>query len=435
VTDDFVDAVRNAVGDDDCIVALGGGADSAVLLWAATEALGADRVRAVFVYHGLEGSKMLEEAATAAATTMDVELQVIERIIPEGGNLEARARTARYESIEPLLRKGMVALTGHTADDQAETVLMRLLRGSGTGAISGIPYRRGFLLRPLLDFSRASLRRTAEDLGLPFADDPGNEDRRFVRARIRNMVMPVIESEFGPDAKSAIRRSGSLMAADDALLESAANRIPIVSVQGGFSIPAGPLTAVPEPVASRAVRRLLRNLLDDAPGTRRDIDAVLAVARGAAAVTITGGLQVTPEPPFVTVCEIDLSEPPDEIDISVGRTFTWHGSEYSVSKAAAAPPLIAGGRFTVLGADAVQNRMSVRGFRKGDRIDIDGGSTPVKEILRAAGVPRRVRPYSLVVTVDAKIAALGGARTASWARATRGEPAIIIERDVGREHR
>ncbi|GMQ92692.1 MAG: hypothetical protein BMS9Abin12_0169 [Acidimicrobiia bacterium] len=435
MTGEVVDAVRNAVGDNDCLVALGGGADSAVLLWAATEALGTDRVQAVFVYHGLEGSKMLEEAATAVAATKGVKLQVIERIISEGGNLEARARAARYESIESLLRKGTVALTGHTADDQAETVLMRLLRGSGTGAISGIPFRRGVWLRPLLGVSRASLRRTAEDLGLPFADDPANEDRRFVRARIRHVVMPVIEAECGPDVKSAIRRSASLLAADDALLESAANRIPIVSIQGGFSIPTGPLVAAPEPVASRAVRRLLRNLLDDTPGTRRDVDAVLAVARGAAAVTITGGLQVTPEPPFVTVCEIDVPEPPDGFDIRVGRTFTWHGSEYSVSKVAAAPAFIAGGRFTVLAADAVENRMSVRGLRRGDRIDIENGSTPVKEILRAAGVPRRVRPYSFIVMVDARIAALGGTRTAPWARAKRGETAIIIERDVGRGHR
>ncbi|RLE14143.1 MAG: hypothetical protein DRJ28_06210, partial [Actinobacteria bacterium] len=127
VTDLIVEAVASAVGDSNCLVALGGGADSAVLLWATTEALGAERVHGVFVFHGFEGSNMLRSGATAVAEKIGVAFGVVERIIPDGGNLEARARRARYEAIEAVMADDAIGLTGHTADDQAETVLMRLL--------------------------------------------------------------------------------------------------------------------------------------------------------------------------------------------------------------------------------------------------------------------------------------------------------------------
>jgi hypothetical protein len=94
------------------------------------------------------------------------------------------------------------------------------------------------------------------------------------------------------------------------------------------------------------------------------------------------------------------------------------------------PPAISGGRITVLDAAAVGDGFSIRGFQPGDRIDVTNGSTPVKEVLRVAGVPRRLRPHSPIVTVDGKIAALIGVRVASWARAQRGESGVIIEREV-----
>jgi len=424
-------AVADAVVDDQCLVALGGGADSSVLLWAAVEALGSDRVRSVFVYHGLEGSDDLRSAATAVSDTCGVTCTVIERIVPDGGNLEARARAARYEAIEENLPEGTVALTGHTADDQAETVLMRLLRGSGTGALGGIPSRRGAWRRPLLGISRAELRAAAERLGLPFTDDPANTDRRFMRSRIRHDVMPVIEENFGPDAPARIRRSSRLLAADDAILEAAARKVPIVATVGGVSIPIGPLVSLSQPTASRVVRRALRIMLDEYPGTAADVEVVLSVAHGGGPSTISGALQVVSEPPFVSIFTSDTAPNPEHISLSVGEPFDWFGSTYATDITSHAPPSIAGGRFTVLRHAAVGADLALRGSEPGDRIDIGTGSTPVKEVLRTAGIPARLRPHSLVVTVDAKIAALAGVRVASWARANYGEQAVIIEREVG----
>jgi tRNA(Ile)-lysidine synthase len=429
VKDQILQAVAGAVMDDDCLVALGGGADSAVLLWAAVEALGSERVQSVFVHHDLEGSDALRDSAVSLAQTFGLHCEVIERPVHDGGNLEARARTARYDAIEAAIAQGAVALTGHTADDQAETVLMRIFRGSGTGAASGIPYRRGVWRRPLLLFSRKALREVAIDLSLPFTDDPANSDRRFMRTRIRHAVLPVIEAECGPDAKAQILRSSMLFGADDDLLECEARKIQILSFRGGVSIPIGPLRSLPGPIATRVVRRGLRTALGGYPGSASDVDAVLRTASGGAPVTISDSFLVVREPPYLTVVQQQPPAVVNGFDVGVGEAFTWHGSYYATRRDHAPPPSIGGGRFTLLGEEAVGDEFHVRGFRSGDRIDIGRGTTPVKELLRSAGVPVRVRPYSLIVTVDGKIAALDGVRVASWARPNSGDATIIIERE------
>jgi tRNA(Ile)-lysidine synthase len=425
-----VQAVAAVAEGNDCLVALGGGADSAVLVWAAVEALGPDRVGAVFVYHGLEGSDALRESATAVAAKCGVEVEVIERPIHEGGNLEERARDARYQAIEDRMVPGTIGLTGHTADDQAETVLMRLLRGSGTGALSGIPSRRGVWRRPLLGESRATLRSIAQELALPFSDDPHNSDQRFTRAWIRHAVMPILEQERGPDVRSLIGTSAALLGADDDLLEAEALTVPMYAFNSGISIPIGPLVSASTPIASRVVRRALRKLLDESPGRALDVATVLDVASGAPETTISGSLQVVAEPPFVTILGPEQPEAPDKLAVGVGETFEWGGNTYSTRIEMRPPPAISGGRITVFDARAVRDGFSIRGFQPGDRIDVGNGSAPVKELLRVAGVPPRLRPHSPIVTVDAKIAALIGVRVASWAQAQRGEPGVIIEREV-----
>ncbi|MDK1095968.1 MAG: tRNA lysidine(34) synthetase TilS [Actinomycetota bacterium] len=432
MTDSVVAPVAEALGDRDCLVALGGGADSAVLLWAAAQALGPGHVRGVFVYHGLEGSTELRTAAVEVAETVGVDCSVIERIVPEGGNLEARSRLLRYEALEAAMKEGEVGVTGHTADDQAETSLMRFLGGSGAGAIGGIPHRRGVWRRPLLGVSRATLRAKAEALGLPFTDDPANENRRFMRTRIRHGVLPALEAELGPGVKSRIRRSASLLSADDAFIERAARRIPVLDGDGCVSIPAAPLTTVPVPVASRVVRRALRILLDGHPGGMADVDAVMSVARGGPAVSISDALQVRLEPPFVTMYGSKSADAPPAIEVVIGGSFRWRDAGYTVSIVEQPPPLIPGGRFTVLDAAVVAGVIVIRGVEPGDRIEIDTGSTPVKEVLRAAGVPARTRAHSLVVAIDGRIAAIGGVRVASWARPRHGEQAMVIEREVVR---
>ncbi len=428
--DRLANLVIDGVGEQDCLVALGGGADSAVLLWAAVEALGSRRVRGVFVYQGLESSSALRTAATAVAASVGVRCDVIDGVVPQGGNLEARARTARYAALESLITDREVGLSGHTADDQVETALMRFVRGSGAGAIGGIPPERGVWQRPLLDVSRAELRSKAEELVLPFIDDPDNANPRFVRPRIRHNILPVIESELGPGVKSLIRKSALLLANDDAFIEAESLHIPAIQIVGGISIPTAPLITAPLPVASRAVRRSLRVLLDGDPGTSSDVDAVLFVARGAPSVSLSGALQVVAEPPFVTIHRNEALDIPTSLRVRIGETFAWCGAEYTLESREKAPPLLPGGRFTVLASTALPHVLSIRGVEPGDRIDIEVGSTPVSELLRAAGVPSRERANSLVLEADGRIAAIGTVRVAAWARPRHGERVVVIEREA-----
>lgn len=433
----IVSAVRDAVNDSDCVVALGGGADSAVLLWAACEVLGPERIEAVFVFHDLEGSEMLRDSAGALAAQLRVRLMVIDRPISDGGNLEARARTERYDAMEALLVDGRLGLTGHTADDQAETIVMRMFRGSGSGGLSGIPSARGAWRRPLLDMSRSTLRETAIELHLPFSDDPANEDKRFVRSRVRHIIMPTIERELGPESKSNVARSGALLGADDALLQRQANLVPTVRFPGGVSIPIGAIVSAPRPVASRVVRNALHLLMKDAKSSQNDVDAVLKVANGSKGITISNGFIVTPERPFVTIHATSHStnqltethRGQEEIEIEVGSTFEWFGNEYTVTRHPISGRYRTGGRFTVLSSEAVQPPTSARNLGNGDRIDTGHGSTPLTELLRRTGVPARVRRTSLVVTVSGKVAALGGIRVASWAAPRHGQPAVVIKRE------
>lgn len=429
--DSVLEAVRVAASGDDCLIALGGGADSAVLVWAAVEALGSDRVSSVFVYHGLEGSDDLRDAALAVSRRVGVHCHVIERLVHDGGNLEARARAERYDAIEGVIEAGTVAFTGHTADDQAETVLMRLMSGSGTGALSGIPHRRGVWRRPFLGISREALRSIAVDADLPFFDDPANEDLRFMRARIRHVVMPAVEAECGPRTKDLIRRSSALLAEDDGELEADASKIMITPIADGVSIPLGPMIALSDPLASRVARRALREVFEGDPGSASDVDTVMSVARGSDAKTISGAFQVVREGAFVSIVASDTRMIPAEMMIRIGDSFKWLDAEYSTKVMTRPPPAIAGGRFTLLSEQSVGPTMGVRAVRPGDRIEIDGGATPVKELLRAAGVPKRMRPYSPVTTVDGRIAAVIGVRVAAWARPARDRTVVTIEREVG----
>ncbi len=428
--DSVLEAVREAASDNDCLVALGGGADSAVLVWAAVEALGPDRVTSVFVYHGLEGSDDLRDAALAVSSRVGVYCSVIDRLVDDGGNLEARARAERYDAIEGVVETGTVAFTGHTSDDQAETVVMRLMRGAGTGALSGIPYRRGEWRRPFLGISREALRSIAMDLDLPFFDDPANTDPRFMRARIRHVVIPAIEAECGPRTKDLILRSSALLAADDDELEAVASKISITPIAGGVSIPLGPMIALSDPIASRVARRALREVFEGGQGSASDIDAVLSVARGGDATTISGAFQIVREPPFVSIVGPGDQPIPAELKIRIGESFNWFGVEYSTWATNRPPPSIAGGRFTRLSEKAIGTTLCVRAFHPGDRIEIDVGATPVKEVLRASGVPERMRPYSPVTTVDGRIAAVIGVRVAAWARPARDKTVVTIEREV-----
>jgi tRNA(Ile)-lysidine synthase len=169
---------------------------------------------------------------------------------------EAAAREARYLALDRVAQEtGAAAIVlGHTRDDQAETVLLGLARGSGTRSLAGMPERSGLCLRPLLQVSRAQTLAACAALGLEPWQDPQNSDPAFARARVRHRVLPVLERELGPGVAEALARSARQLRSDADCLDSLAARESERLTTGGPDLPLDELAALPEAIRSRVLR-------------------------------------------------------------------------------------------------------------------------------------------------------------------------------------
>ena len=224
---EVVQAVE-AVADGPMLVACSGGPDSLAL--AAAAAVVGTRtglgVRAAVVDHGLQsGSDDIAAEVVAKLAGLGLDAVVLRVAVDAaGGGVEAGAREARYAALAAEAAPGEVVLLGHTLDDQAETVLLGLARGSGTRSLAGMPFRRDVFVRPLLGVRAATTAAACTELGLTAWLDPHNTDDRFTRARVRHRVLPVLETELGPGVALALARSAELARADADLLDDLAAR-------------------------------------------------------------------------------------------------------------------------------------------------------------------------------------------------------------------
>lgn len=256
----------------DCAVS--GGADSLALLVLACAA--GCRVTAHHVDHGLRPGSASEAAVVGtAAATYGARFRSVRVTVGQGPNLEARARAARWGALPPAVA------TGHTADDQAETVVLNLLRGSGLDGLAGM---RAGPRHPILALRRAETVALCAAVGLAPVHDPSNGDLRLRRNRVRHQVLPLLGAVAERDVGEVLARQCELLAADADLLESLASGIDPSD--------ATTLRAAPAPLARRAVRRWLRDADGHPPGSAA-VERVLAVARGErVACEVGGGLRV-----------------------------------------------------------------------------------------------------------------------------------------------
>jgi tRNA(Ile)-lysidine synthase len=287
------------------LVACSGGADSLALLAATVfEARrGGWHVVGVTVDHGLQ-----EGSAAHAARVVDQmaglgvheTAAVTVRVEPGGQGVEAAAREARYAALEELADRfgARVVLLGHTLDDQAETVLLGLARGSGGRSIAGMRHGFGPFRRPLLALTRAQTEAACAAEGIGFWRDPHNDDPRFTRSRVRHVVMPTLEAELGPGVAAALARTADGLQEDLAALDgwAAALHAELASPDG---LPAGRLAAAPDAVRRR-VLRLAVVAAGSPPGElfRRHVlavDALLTSWRGQAGVDLPGHLRAVRE--------------------------------------------------------------------------------------------------------------------------------------------
>ncbi|HEY3428245.1 MAG TPA: tRNA lysidine(34) synthetase TilS [Acidimicrobiia bacterium] len=271
------------------LVALSGGADSAALA-----AIVADRspTRALHVHHGLPASDQMEGAARSIAANLNLRL-IVERttIVPFS---EVAARNERYRLLERALAEKEWLLTGHTLDDQAETVLGNLMRGAGSGGLRGIPARRGRIVRPFLQVSRSEAREFATLAGLPWLDDPQNEDLSYLRNRIRHWLIPTLEAEFNPRIRAA------LVAAADAFSALEVEEPIGEYADDVWRVANSILWVAGSKRAAAILRSSLRPLFDGYGPDRAEVERVWKVVSGdTTAAELKGGLRVYRDGPWL----------------------------------------------------------------------------------------------------------------------------------------
>ncbi|WP_130906371.1 tRNA lysidine(34) synthetase TilS [Pseudomonas sp. Sample_22] len=210
-------------------IAFSGGLDSTVLLHllvhlAKTESLPA--LSAIHVHHGLQAvADAWPEHCRSVCDALGVPLHVVHVQVQPGASLERAAREARYAAFNQITQANEILLTAQHRDDQAETLLFRLLRGAGVRGLSGMPRQRvlgkGHLLRPLLDVTRAELEAYASENHLSWIEDPSNQDRQYSRNYLRHQVFPVL-SERWPQAMATMARSAGHLSEAQGLLDDLA---------------------------------------------------------------------------------------------------------------------------------------------------------------------------------------------------------------------
>lgn len=257
--------------------AVSGGADSLALLVLAVAAGCAPT--AVHVDHGLRpGSDREARVVASAAARLGTPFRAVTVAVPAGPNLEARARAARYAALPPDV------LTGHTADDRAETVLLHLLRGAGvTGLAALAPGPR----RPVAGLRRTDTERVCALLDLEVVHDPSNQDPAHRRNRVRHELLPLAAAIAGRDLVPVLTRQADLLGELDAWVGEVADGLEPDSAVA--------LASAPLPVARVAVRRWLvaGGVGDGYVVDAAAVERVLAVARGAAVATeVAGGWRV-----------------------------------------------------------------------------------------------------------------------------------------------
>jgi len=257
--------------EGELICAVSGGADSAALLILAAEA--SSTVRAIHVNHGLR-PEVSEEAQKVGmlANKLNVGFEEIKIELTDGPNLEERARDARYRVLPNEV------LTGHTADDQAETVLLQLMRGGSLDALSGMRLSG----HPLLRLRRCDTEAICDLFGYQPIFDPSNKNPRFLRNRVRHEILPLMADVAQRDVAPLFVRAADLARDDRDLLDELASAIDPTDVKA--------LNSAPVPLARRAIRQWLRN---GHPPDLAAVERVLEVARGNSLGTeIAGGKRI-----------------------------------------------------------------------------------------------------------------------------------------------
>ena len=390
------------------LVMVSGGGDSVALLDIAVR-LGAD-VSALHVNYGLRPESGDDEALVRAlCVQLGVPLTVERVQLGNEGNLQERARDARYSLAEGLAVGDYAA--AHTASDQAETILYRLAVSPGSRALHGMSPRRGRLVRPLLSVTREEVREYLRTRGLEWREDPSNADRRFARARVRHDVIEALR-ELSPSAEHTIAETARQLR-DEAEVLGAVVDEALKELGGGPAISLPALLEHPP-----AVRRLVLRALAGRTLSTREVDEVLALGeRGSKSLDLGGGLRAVSEYGTLRITRAADAATPDPVPLSVpGRA---RFGDWEVAARLHGP-----GDVTVTD---LAPELTVRAWRDGDRMRPAGlgGSKSLQDLFTDRKVPRALRHTLPVVESAGEIVWVAGVAVDERFAAAEGAPGAV----------
>jgi tRNA(Ile)-lysidine synthase len=404
------------------LVLLSGGADSVCLLAVAAR-LGAE-VDALHVNYGLRPEadseeRLCRELCGRLEIALTVEGAELRAAGTSGGNLQAEARDVRYALAERHAAGDYAA--AHTATDQAETVLYRLAVSPGRRALLGMDARRGRLVRPLLEATRAETRAFCRAEGLDFADDPSNADLRFARARVRAEVLPALRA-LNPEAERTIAETSRLLRDESGVIDDAVEEA--LDRMGRGAVALDRLRAEPPGLARLVVRRLA----EDAAGgqrslSRRAAESVLGLARGggSGSLDLGGGLRAVVEYGTLRFTAGPQAPAPEPVRLSVPGAARFGDWEVTAR-------LGESGEAT-LSVAALGPVVTVRAWRDGDRLRPAGlgGTKTLQDLFTDAKVPRELRRTLPVLEARGEIAWVAGLAVGEgFAVAEPGEEAVGV---------
>ena len=305
---DAIVAIRNAVkphlarleAGDVLLVAVSGGADSLALAYAILKESGPLAVTAVAVTidHQLQsGSSAQAEKVQKQLKEFGYEKVITEKVVVDSkSGLEAGARDARYQALSACAEKEKATkiFLGHTRDDQAETVLLGLARGSGTRSLSGMAVENGMYIRPLLNITRTETEAACKEIGIDPWNDPHNGNTEFSRVRVRTEILPIMEAKLGPGIAAALARSASILRDDaDALDALAQNEI---SQSELANLDCEHLSTLARAIRSRILRAAIYAAGAPQGSITADhlagVEALVTSWRGQGALSLPGGVKV-----------------------------------------------------------------------------------------------------------------------------------------------
>ena len=424
-------------GGETVLVAVSGGADSVALLHILRELAPTFRLtlHVLHVDHGLRANAVRD---TAFVRALGVRLGVpvdVAHVTLGPGSVEAAAREARYAALEAWAdRLGAERIAiGHSADDQAETVLMRLLDGAGVRGLAGIPPRRGRVIRPLIETRRQALRDELATAGLDWVEDETNRDPKFLRNRIRHELLPLLAASYAtdvvPSLARAARRARETVDALDRAATDALARLATLE-DGALTLSREALAALSAPLAGETLRQAAARFGSRAPlraWAHRGLRRILAPVQprrpfrlGGVTVEVSGDrVRVGAAPPLPLASRTLVV--PGRLDLpEIGRAL----QARVVPAAGYALPRTA--ECVAFDAAHVPRAILVRPRRAGDRFEaFGGGERRLKSFLIDAKVPRWERPRVPVLEAEGRILWIAGLRRGVAAPVTRDTRDVV----------